>query len=298
MNQAKLKLCWLWLLLGFTSFSPTVAATSHQTTVTVTIADVPIVLAVPRRVTRSTPLIIMYHGFGSPNSPESLAEALPPFANALTVYPSLPLVGKRLPAGGVDELLRRQSADYIGQLLYPSVLSAAQELPKIISALSKTYGLSKSSPVILFGFSAGGAAALLSLTESGVRPRAVVVVNSPLSIVQAIDSYERQTNSVYAWTEKAKDASRHYDIKMSAEQIAKINPQMAVLILESEHDAGPTVQAAQSAAIALKSAVSRYNPNPDISAKVLPRADHQVFDGSESAVTKRTIVDWITQHAF
>jgi hypothetical protein len=90
MNQAKLKLCWLWLLFGFTSFSPAVGATPHQTTVTVTIADVPIVLAVPRRVTRSTPLIIMYHGFGSPNSPELLAEVLPPFANALTVYPSLP----------------------------------------------------------------------------------------------------------------------------------------------------------------------------------------------------------------
>jgi hypothetical protein len=67
--------------------------------------------------------------------------------------------------------------------------------------------------------------------------------------------------------------------------------------LESEHDAGLTVQAAQSAAAALKSGALHFQPDPDISAKVLPGADHSVLDGSESATTKRTIVDWIEQHA-
>jgi hypothetical protein len=76
-----------------------------------------------------------------------------------------------------------------------------------------------------------------------------------------------------------------------------LNPQLALLILESEHDAGPTLQAAQSAAIALNSAASRYHAKPDIGARVLPGADHLVFDGSESAVTKRTIIDWITHRS-
>jgi predicted esterase len=304
MKLPKLKAIWLWLLLGGVSPTSMSAAIdtdsgSHSpSTVDVTIAEVPMLVAVPRRVTKSTPLIIMYHGFGPPNSPELLAQSLPPIANALTVYPSLPLVGKRMPVGGVDELLRRQNKDYIGQLLYPSILAAADELPQIISAVSKRYGLSKSAPVILFGFSAGGAAVLLSLTESEVRPRAVVVVNAPLSITQAVDSYERQSKSVYAWSESGKNASRYYDLQRNAGRIADLHPKLAILLLESERDAGPTVEAAQSAALALRSAALRYRPDPDISAKVLPGADHYVFAGAESAIAKRTIMSWIEHHAF
>lgn len=203
-----------------------------------------------------------------------------------------------MPAGGVDELLRRQRADYIGEILYPSILGAAHELPQVIEALSKRYGLSNSSPLILFGFSAGGAAALLSLTESGVHPRAVVVVNSPLSIVQAVDGYERQSKAVYTWTEKAREAAAHYDLEKSAERIAKSNPKLAVLILQSEQDAGFSVSTAQSAAAALNKADARYRLVPDISARILSGSDHYVLTGSESAAAKREIIGWIATQAF
>jgi predicted esterase len=302
MKQPKLNIIWPWLILGLASSTamaaPRIADVAKGSLSAVTIADVPMLIAAPPRITNITPLIIMYHGFGAPNSPDSLAEILPPIANALTVYPTLPIVGKRMPPGGVDELLRRQRQDYIGQLLYPSILGAAHELPRIINALSKTYGLSKSSPIILFGFSAGGAAVLLGLAESDVHPRAVLVVNAPLSIAQAAAGYERQTKGVYAWTEEAKEASRHYDIERDAERILESNPRLALLILQSELDAGPTVQAAHSAASALKSAALRYNPDPDIRAKMLPGADHHVLAGPESTTTKSMITAWLTQHAF
>ena len=302
MNQLKLNLVWPWLILGLASSTaiaaPSIADTAKVSLSAVTIADVPMLIAAPPRVTNITPLIIMYHGFGAPNSPDALAEILPPIANALTVYPSLPLMGKRMPAGGVDELLHRQRQDYIGQLLYPSILGAARELPQIITALSKAYGLSKSAPVVLFGFSAGGAAALLSLAESDVHPRAVLVVNAPLSIAQAAAGYERQIRGVYAWTEQAKEASRHFDIERDAERILESNPKLAILILQSELDAGPTVQAAHTAALALKGAALPYDPEPDIRAKMLPGADHYVLAGPEAAATKSMITAWITQHAF
>lgn len=311
-------LCWsllgtaIWIISAATYAAdgsllarPPGRPTSEETLKAATVANVPIMLAVPGRITKRTPLIIMYHGFGPPNSPELLAKALPPVHDALTVYPSLPLLGTRMPAGGVEELIQRQTEDYIGRLLYPSILGAARELPQIIEALSKTYGLSKSSPVILFGFSAGGAAALLSLTESSVHPRAVLIVNSPLSIAQAVDGYERQSKRVYAWTETAKEASAHYDVEKSAQQIAKLNQNAAFLILQSEHDTGFSVAAAQSAATALKNAASRYGPKPDISAIILPGEDHYVLDGAESTTAKpngapvrQMIIDWITQHAF
>ena len=271
MKQAKLKAIWLWLIFGCAS-SISIGATSDvdashrspsdapysQPIINVAIANVPMLVAAPRRITKRTPVIIMYHGFGPPNTPQLLSRALPPIPDALTVYPSLPLVGARMPAGGVNELLHRQREDYVGEMLYPSILGAAHELPQIIEALSKRYGLSKSSPLILFGFSAGGAAALLSLTESRVRPRAIVVVNSPLSIVQAVDGYERQSKGVYTWTEKAREAAAHYDLEKSAERISELNPKAAVLILQSDQGAGISDSTAQSAAAALK------KPTPDM----------------------------------
>jgi pimeloyl-ACP methyl ester carboxylesterase len=270
-----------------------------------TVANVPLLIAAPRQINKGTPIIIMYHGFGPPNSPELLAKALPPIHGALTVYPSLPLMGERIPAGGVEELVRRQTEDYKGQLLYPSILGAARELPGIIESLSKTYGLSKASPVILFGFSAGGAAALLSLTESSVRPRAVLVVNSPLSIAQAVDGYERQSKRVYSWTEKAREASAHYDIEKNAMRIAQLNLKTAFLILQSEHDAGFSAPAAQAAATTLKNAASRLGAEPDVSAVILPGVDHYVLDGAEPTTIKLNgtpvklmIINWIERHAF
>ena len=203
-----------------------------------------------------------------------------------------------MPAGGVDELLRRQREDYVGEMLYPSILGAAHELPQIIKAVSKRYGLSKSAPLILFGFSAGGAAALLSLTESRVRPRAIVVVNSPLSIVQAVEGYERQTKGVYTWTDKARDAAARYDLEKSAERIAKLNPKLAVLMLQSEQDAGFSVGTAQAAATALKKAEARYSLVADVSARMLLGSDHYVLIGSESAAARQAILGWITQQAF
>ena len=311
MKRAKLKAIWLWLIFGCASpisigatsevdashRSPS-EAPSSQPLVNVTIVDVPMLVAAPRRITKRTPLIIMYHGFGPPNTPQLLSQALPPIPNAFMIYPSLPLVGARMPAGGVDELLRRQREDYVGEMLYPSILGAAHELPQIIKAVSKRYGLSKSAPLILFGFSAGGAAALLSLTESGVRPRAVVVVNSPLSIAQAVDGYERQTKGVYTWTEKAREAAARYDLEKSAERVAKLNPKLAVLMLQSEQDAGFSVGSAQSAAAALKKAEARYSLVADVSARMLPGSDHYVFTGSDSATAKRAIIDWISSQAF
>ena len=161
------------------------------------VAGTPVLIAAPRQVSASTPLIVMYHGFGPPNSPEDLARALPPIPGALTVYPSLPLLGARLPDGGTDELLRRQQDDYIGLLLYPVILGAARELPTLIESLTRSYGLSKSRTIAVFGFSAGGAASLLALTESNIGPSAVVVLNSPMSTADAVAGYERQSGRAY-----------------------------------------------------------------------------------------------------
>ncbi|BAZ14657.1 hypothetical protein NIES4071_65010 [Calothrix sp. NIES-4071] len=54
-------------------------------------------------------LIVLWHGFGVPNSEEMLAEVLPlENVQAWKAYLGLPLFGKRLPNGGLEEIMRRQ----------------------------------------------------------------------------------------------------------------------------------------------------------------------------------------------
>jgi predicted esterase len=189
----------------------------HETTT----AGIPGLIAIPDHVVSSTPILVLYHGFGAPASPEALAKAVPPIPRAISFYPWLPLFGPRMGPGGTNDLVQRQSDDYVGRLLYPVMAEAAAELPKLVDAISASYHLSNQRPIVVFGFSAGGAAALLSLTESAARPQGVIVMNAPLSIFEAVDGYERQLGRRYSWTKAARHAAIRYDVGAHASQIAQ-----------------------------------------------------------------------------
>ncbi len=97
------------------------------------IAGVPLVLRPPANLSLPAPLIVLWHGFGIPNSEEMLAEVLPlQEVQAWKAYLGLPLFGKRLPPGGLDEIVRRQMEDYVLQLLLPTINQAMQELPAVV----------------------------------------------------------------------------------------------------------------------------------------------------------------------
>jgi predicted esterase len=271
-----------------------------------TIAGIPGVIAIPDHLVSSTPVVVMYHGFGPPASPEALAKAVPPVPGAISFYPWLPLFGPRMGADGTNDLVQRQADDYVGRLLFPVMAQAAAELPKVIEVLSAFYHLSNRRPIVVFGFSAGGAVALLSLTESGVRPQGVIVVNAPLSISQAVGGYERQLGHRYSWTKAARHAAIRYDVGAHASQIARQHSGTAFLFVQSAHDAGYSSSPANSVAVHLKAAASRYTPEPDIRAVIVPDSDHYVLDPSRpkdskgraaEAMARTLISDWITRHA-
>jgi predicted esterase len=271
-----------------------------------TIAGVPGLIAVPDHLESSTPIVILYHGFGPPSSPDALAKAVPPIPGAISFYPWLPLFGARMDAGGTSDLVRRQADDYVGRLLFPVMEQAATELPKVVDEVTTIYHLSNRRPIVIFGFSAGGAAALLGLRESGVHPRGVIVVNAPLSISQAVDGYERQLGHPYSWTKAARLAAARYDIGAHASQIARGQRGSAFLFVQSDHDAGYSSDSANAVARQLKEAAFKYTREADIGAVIVPESDHYVLDASRpkdpkakaAEATARTLIsDWITGHA-
>src|SRR5262249_47405158 len=98
------------------------------------LAGVPAVLRLPPKI--SKPPILLWHGFGPPQSEGALMEALPlDDVPALKVYLGLPQFGAREAANGREDMVRRQKED-LGRLVFePVVVGAAQELPSVVTAL-------------------------------------------------------------------------------------------------------------------------------------------------------------------
>ena len=129
------------------------------------LASVPALMRVPSKVTQ--PPILLWHGFGPPASEHALMEALPlDEVPAIKIYLGLPQFGAREAPGGRENRVRHQSED-LGRLVFePVVVGAARELPSVIAALHELQCIRAQDKVGLFGFSAGGAAALITLAEA------------------------------------------------------------------------------------------------------------------------------------
>lgn len=108
-------------------------------------ARAPVLLRFPERQDEPAPLIILWHGFGFPNSEQALAETMPlADVYAWKAYLGLPSFGERLPPGGIDQIAPRQSEDYVLQLLLPTIEQAVRELPDVMTLSCSTVRLKMS----------------------------------------------------------------------------------------------------------------------------------------------------------
>ncbi len=207
-----------------------------------TLAGVPALLRVPPRATR--PPIVLWHGFGPPASERALMAQLPlDDVPAVKVYLGLPLFGARSPADR-GELARRQAQDLATQVFEPVVLGAARELPAVAAALREAGCLRAGDGIGLFGFSAGGAAALDALARREVPVGAAVLLNASTGLAASVDAYERATGQRYAWSARARGIARESDAVGRARDIAAGAP--ALLILQGEADAMLTPRPARA----------------------------------------------------
>ncbi len=190
----------------------------------VSLAGVPALLRYPPWLDDATPLIVLWHGFGPPGSEQALMEALPlDDVPAVKAYVGLPLFGRRLPPGGLPELARRQTDDYLVGLFRPVTEDAVAELPAVLDALCRHTGLPHEA-LGLFGFSAGGATALRALMDRPVAIRAAVAYNAPVSAAQAVRTVERVTGKPYRWMDLSRALAPRADALARARDLARGPP--------------------------------------------------------------------------
>ncbi len=211
------------------------------------LAGVPVIVHPPANPSLPAPLIVLWHGFGIPNSEQLLAEVLPlEEVQAWKAYLGLPSFGKRLPAGGIDEIERRYMEDYVLKLLLPTSEQAMQELPSVIEALQAKFSINSNEAIGLFGFSAGGLTALLTLLESPIPIKTIVLAGVTKDLVSTVDAFERWMKQyypnlkseeiLYRWSEASEVAKKRLDFVARASEIVELQPIPAMLFVHGSQD--------------------------------------------------------------
>ena len=267
------------------------------------VGGVPVLISRPGIVNPNTRLIVLYHGFGPPQNPRALAEVLRlEEMDAVLAFVNLPMVADRMPAGGKDELLRVQKEDFVNGFFFRSISGATAELQQIVKDLNATYHLDADKGIGLFGFSAGGAAALLAMLESDVPITAAVIVNAPTSVTQNVENWQRTLKRQFEWNDASRKAASRYDVQLNADKIAKRKIQPALLIVQGDADKQLGIEPARRAFEALKKRYVGRGEADRIQFEVIHGLAHNFGPGSGATGSAQASIDLEieqkTEHCF
>jgi len=265
------------------------ATGSDATVVETRLASVPALLRIPPMIAQ--PPILLWHGFGPPASERALMEALPlDDVPAIKIYLGLPQFGARAAPGDREDMVRRQTED-LGRLVFePVVVGAAQELPSVIAALKDLQCVRPHDAVSLFGFSAGGAAALLALADGKVPIGSAVIVNASTGLTASVQAYEHATKTKYVWTDYTRELAHRTDAIERAADIARNHP--ALLILHGTDDAMLTSQNVTALRDALTPYYRSAGSEQRLRLTLVAGLSHGWADSAHASELRSAIADW------
>ena len=255
------------------------------------LGGVPVLISRPGTVNPNTRLVVLYHGFGPPQNPRALAEVLRlEEMDAILAFVNLPMVADRMPTGGRDELLRVQKEDFVNGFFFRSISGATAELQQIVKELNAAYHLDADKGIGLFGFSAGGAAALLALLESDV-PITAVIVNAPMSVTQNVENWERALKRKFEWDDASRKAASRCDVELKADKIAERKILSALLIVQGDADKQLGIEPARRAFEALKQRYVGRGEAERIQFEVIHGLAHNFGPGSGATGSAQASID-------
>jgi hypothetical protein len=198
-------------------------------------AGVPYVALRPAR-RRRAPLVVAWHQLDPPRTGQAMAAALPlARLAAWRVYLSLPMTSARPPAGGHKDLSRLGAEDVACKLAGPVVEQAFAEFPAAVTALRGNLPLDD-GPIGLLGAEVGAAVALLALAESEVPVRAAALVSPAVQLPQAAAVSQQRGNPGGRRAKAAQAVPGRLDFVARAAEIARRDPQPAVLLVTGAGD--------------------------------------------------------------
>lgn len=260
-----------------------------------TLAGVPVILRVPKMITK-VPLVL-WHGFGAPASESELMKALPlDDVAAVKIYLGLPLFGSRAPRGDSDTLAQRQMTDYASLIFEPVVMGAAKELPAVLDALQSRRCLRPNDRIGLFGFSAGGAAVLFALAERDVSVQAAVALNAPVGLTESIQAVEHAMKRRYEWTPATRQLVERADSIRRAGEIARGEPPPSLLIIHGAADDVVSSQGTLSLRDALQPLYAASGNGDRLKVVIAPQVAHDWTKPEALQEIRVEVAAWFNQH--
>jgi hypothetical protein len=275
--------------------------TTHANTVAGLAAGVPFVAVPPQGAPRaSAPVVLAWHLLDPPRTERALAAALPLRGlDAWRIYLGLPLSGSRMPAGGLDELMRLGYEDAVMNLHRRVVYGAVDELGPAFSELRERLGI-LDGPVGVMGGSNGAAVAQLVVAEGDLDVRAAVLVSPVIRLRRAVSAMERRFGVAYPWSDESNAVADRLDFLARAAEIARANP--AVLLVVGEEDDPTFHEQAAELQAALAGAEGGHGRARLVTVPDMPHAlaEEPGMDPApqmpHAAAVDRLAVDWFERH--
>ena len=217
------------------------------------------------------PLVVAWHLMDPPRTEAAMAAALPlEGVPAWRVYLGLPMLGARTPAGGFEEVMRLVQDDIALKVLGPIIERAAAESRAAIDAVRVELGVDD-GPVGLVGASAGSAVALLVLAEGELPVTAAALVSPVVQLAPVVELY----TPGYGWRAESRALAQRLDFVARASEIARRDPQPAVLLVAGERDEA----AFREPSMALRDALASIYADPDrVSFVSVPKMAHALAE--------------------
>jgi len=247
------------------------------------------------------PVVVAWHLMDAPRTETAFAAALPLAGlDAWRIYLGLPMTGSRTPAGGAEELMRLGYEDAVLNLYGPITAQAAEEFRPALADLRGRLDLGD-GPLAVVGGSAGAAVAQLVLTDGAVEIDAAVLASPLVRLQPVVDAAARQYEFTYPWSDAALAVARRLDFVARADEIARRQP--AVLLVVGGDDDAAGIQ--EPAARLHDSLSSRYDDPARTALVTIPGMGHALADepGIEPAAQTEHAaqvdahaVRWLTRH--
>lgn len=267
--------------------------------VTGTAAGVPFVALPPARDGKRAPLVVAWHLGDPPRSERAMAAALPLRGLAAwRLYLGLPMLGRRLPEGGLDEFFRLFRQDMVLEVFQPAVDQAVEEFPAALAEIRRRLPIGEGL-LGLLGGSMGAWVAQSALTDTDVQASAVALVSPAIRLRSVVAVYERLWDFTYQWNERSRAVADRLDFVARAAEIAQRDIALLLVVGADDHEQGFRQPARQ-----LHRGLSRRTPEPTELVEI-PGMGHALARGPGLEPAPQTpqarrvdvaLVDWLGRH--
>lgn len=235
----------------------------------VTSNSVPFVALPPEGTARG--IILLWHGADPPRTEEALAAAVPmKTVPAWRIYLGMPGHGRRSPVGGVEEIMRLAAEDALTLLFRPRIEGALTELPGAVNDIRNQLDLDAALPLGIFGFSQGGAAALLALSRRILPFKAAVTFGAVVDFVPFMNAMAELFGMTYEWTDEHRALAAQLSAAGRARALTESSA--AILFAVGAEDPTPTREPAERLVAEIR------NESRIAELKILPSVAHAFVD--------------------